>query len=240
MPLGISVYANAIDTLHALDIAFDSFVREFILGRKRIIVPSSCIRTVVDPETGAVRRYFDTDDEVYQALKCDDDKDLKINDNTVELRVDEHVKAINALLNILCFQVGLSAGSLSFDRAAGMKTATEVISQDIKTSTLIKNQKNLLVETIQAVCTAVLKLAFALGELHEHDFGITVKFADSIVIDDITMIENNIKLVAAGLKSKLSAICEILGCDEATAQVEIERINRENATVSDGAFGSDF
>lgn len=68
----------------------------------------------------------------YVALKCDEEKDLKITDNTVELRVDEHVKAINALLNILCFQVGLSPGSFSFDANEGIKTATEVISQDRK------------------------------------------------------------------------------------------------------------
>jgi A118 family predicted phage portal protein len=252
MPLGISVYANAVDTLRGLDIAFDSFVREFVLGRKRIIVPSSCIRTVVDPETGKTERYFDTDDEVYQALKCDEERDLKITDNTVELRVEEHVKAINALLNILCFQVGLSAGSLSFDRSEGMKTATEVISQDAKTATLIKNQKNLLVETIEAVCMAVLKLAAATEQLPAKGLDargasgspagirVTVGFRDNIVIDDNTMIDNNIKLVAAGLKSKLSAVMEVLKCDEEAALAEIERINKENATVSDGAFGSDF
>lgn len=240
IPMGVSAYANAIDTLHALDVAFDSFAREFILGRKRIIVPSSCIRTVVDPDTGAIERYFDTDDEVYQALKCDEEKDLHIQDNTVELRVEQHVDAINALLNILCFQVGLSAGSLSFDRAEGMKTATEVISQEEKTSVLVKNQKNLLVETVQAVCTAVIKLACSMGELKERDFEVTVKFKDSIVIDDNTMIDNNIKLVAAGLKSKLSAVMEVLKCDENTAMAEIERINKENATVQDGAFGDNF
>ena len=64
-PLGVSIYANAMGTLKALDIAFDSFVREFKLGRKRIIVPAKCIRTVIDPETGMQRRYFDTSDEAY-------------------------------------------------------------------------------------------------------------------------------------------------------------------------------
>jgi hypothetical protein len=54
------------------------------------------------------------------------------------------------------------------------------------------------------------------------------------------MIDNNIKLVAAGLKSKLSAVMEVLKCDENTAMAEIERINKENATVQDGAFGDDF
>ena len=94
-PLGVSIYANAMDTLHALDICYDSLVSEFRLGKKRIIVPARCIRTVTDPQTGAQSRYFDPSDEVYEALATDDNQDLKIQDNSVELRVEEHVKALN-------------------------------------------------------------------------------------------------------------------------------------------------
>jgi A118 family predicted phage portal protein len=227
LPLGISVFANCMDTLKALDIAFDSFAREFILGKKRIIVPSSCIRTVVDPESGDTTRYFDTDDEVYQALKCDDDKDLKIQDNTTALRVEEHVKAINSLLNILCMQVGLSAGTFSFDEQQGMKTATEVISQESKTAQTIKCHKNVLVEAIEGMCRAALALAVRTGELRAETYELAVGFKDNIITDDNQMIENNINLVAAGLKSKLTAMMEIMRCDESTAQKELERIAQE-------------
>ena len=230
-PLGKSCFANCIDTLKAIDVAFDSFAREFILGKKRIIVPSSCIRTVVDPETGNTERYFDADDEVYQALKCDEERDLKITDNTTELRVQEHVDAINALLNILCFQVGLSPGALSFDRAGGVKTATEVISEENKTALTIRCQKNLLVEMIEDMCRAVLSLAMETGEISRGVPEITAAFKDSVIIDDNTLIENNINLVAAGLKSKVSAIMEVMKCDEETARAELERINAEAAVV---------
>ncbi|MBQ8979855.1 MAG: hypothetical protein IJ080_08915 [Oscillospiraceae bacterium] len=53
---GMSVFEGCTDTLQAIDTVFDSLTREFILGRKRIIVPSSCIRTLVDPDTGKVSR----------------------------------------------------------------------------------------------------------------------------------------------------------------------------------------
>ena len=240
LPLGISCFANCGDTLKALDVAFDSFAREFVLGKKRIIVPSSCIRTVVNPETGETERYFDADDEVYQALKCDEEKDLRITDNTTELRVQEHVDGINALLNILCFQVGLSPGALSFDRAGGVKTATEVISEENKTAITIRCQKNLLVEMIEDMCRAVLSLAMETGEISRGVPEITAAFKDSVIIDDNTLIENNINLVAAGLKSKVSAIMEVMKCDEETARAELERINAESAVagISDGeGFG---
>lgn len=77
------------------------------------------MRTVVDPISGEMQRYFDAEDEAFVALNTGDADALKIVDNTVELRIQEHVLAINALLNILCFQIGLSAGSLSFVRYNG-------------------------------------------------------------------------------------------------------------------------
>lgn len=226
IPLGISVFANSTDTLKALDVAFDSFAREFILGKKRIIVPSSCVQTAIDIETGLPTRYFDADDEAYVALKCDEERELKITDNTVELRVDEHIKAINALLNILCFQIGLSPGTFSFDANEGVKTATEIVSQDRKTARTIKCQQNLLVEFIEGVCRTILLLGKQLGDI-SGDCELTVAFRDGIVVDDNTLIENNISLVTAGLRSKVAAIMEISKCDEATARKELKRISEE-------------
>ena len=225
----MSIYANALDTLKALDIAFDSFSREFTLGKKRIIVPAQCIQTVVNHETGQMERYFDADDEAFVALKTEDSENLKITDNTVALRVDEHVSAINALLNILCFQVGLSAGTLSFDAVQGMKTATEVISQDSKTARTIKNNKNLFAENIETVVHALIATGIYLNAIPKKKYSVTVSWNDNIIIDDNTLIDNNIKLVQAGLKSKLKAIMDVQKCDEKTALEEIERISKEQS-----------
>lgn len=230
-PLGMSIFANAMDTLKALDVAFDSFSREFILGKKRIIVPSAAIQTVVDTTTGDLVKYFDADDEAFVALKSENADSLKITDNTVELRIEEHVSAINALLNILCFQVGLSAGTLSFDAVQGMKTATEVISQDSKTARTIKSNKNLLTEAIETIVHALIAIGVWLEIIPEKKYTVTIGWKDNIVIDDNTLIDNNIKLVQAGLKSKIKAIMEIQKCDEATAQEELERIAKEQSVT---------
>ena len=229
IPLGMSIYANAMDTLAALDVAFDSFYREFILGKKRIIVPSAAVQTVTDPDTGQLVRYFDADDEVFTALSAEEGDALKVTDNTMELRVDEHVRAINALLNILCFQTGLSAGALSFDAVQGLKTATEVISQDSKTARTIKCNKNMLTEMLEDVIHAIVALGVWLNQLPRRAYTVTVGWQDNVVIDDNTLIDNNIKLVQAGLKSKVSAIMEVLKCDEDTARQELERIASEQS-----------
>lgn len=233
-PLGVSVFSSAVDTLKALDVAFDSFGREFVLGKKRIIVPSSCVQTVVDPETGEWHKYFDADDEVYVALKCDEEHDLKITDNTVELRIEEHVAAINALLNILCFQTGLSSGTFSFEGSQGLKTATEVISADSKTARTAKGNKNLVAELIEGIVRSIIAVGIEVGDLSESDdYGILITMPDGVIIDDNTKIENNIKLVSAGLKSKLAAIMDVQNCDEEAAQKELDRIAKENQMSAD-------
>ena len=229
-PFGLSVFANSESTLKALDIAFDSFSREFILGRKRIIVPSSCVRTVVDADTGQPVRYFDSDDEVYQALSVLPDQEMpKILDNTVSLRIDEHVSAINAYLNTLCAQTGLTSGTLAFDRE-GLKTATEIVSENSKTYRTIRADKNLIEESLIQVVHALTALGEYLRLIPQGiEYECSVAFNDGIIEDHDKVIDNNIKLVDAGLQSRLGAIMEIYECDEETAQKRLERINEENA-----------
>jgi A118 family predicted phage portal protein len=227
-PFGLSVFANSESTLKALDIAFDSFSREFILGRKRIIVPSSCVRTVVDADTGQPVRYFDSDDEVYQALSVGQDQEMpKISDNTVSLRIEEHVGAINAYLNTLCAQTGLTAGTLAFDRE-GIKTATEIISENSKTYRTIRANKNLLRESLIQVVHALTALGEYLRLIPHIEYECSVAFNDGIIEDHDKVIDNNIKLVDAGLQSRLGAIMEIYECDEETAQKRLDRINDES------------
>ena len=56
----------------------------------------------------------------------------------------------------------------------------------------------------------------------------TVDFDDSIIEDSNTLIDKNIKLVNAGLRSKLTAIMEINKCSEVEALEELERIREDN------------
>lgn len=210
-PLGVSAYSSAMDTLRSLDICLDSFQREFVLGKRRIIVPAQCIRTVPDPRTGRMVRYFDANDEIYEALSTDSPDALKIQDNAVELRVEEHVAAINAFLSILCAQVGFDPGTLSFDKAQGIKTATEVISQNSKTYNTIVNHQNNLRGALRNMVTSILELSAEYGIEYEGQpvasliaggYEIGVTFDDSIVEDTQSNINQGIMLINNKLMSK--------------------------------------
>ena len=239
-PLGISMYANAMDTLHAIDICFDSFVREFRLGKKRIIVPARMIRNVVDPVTGKQVRYFDATDETYEALSTDDPDTLKIQDNSVVLRVNEHVEAMNALLNILCLQVGLSFGTFSFDAHGGLKTATEVVSENSKTYKTIKNFQNQIKPAIEDIVNAIIEVAAlyemsyngqSIKALRDRGYDVKVSMDDGITQDRQTNINEGITLVSAGLMSKYTFLTDPKygqNMTEEDAQRELERIAGEN------------
>ncbi|MDD3022175.1 MAG: phage portal protein, partial [Alphaproteobacteria bacterium] len=176
-PLGISTFANAIDTIQALDIAFDGLNSEILLGKKRIIVPTSAIKKVTDTTTGKQVRYFDPSDEIYQALDIDDAEKLKIQDNSVELRVEEIKLAIQTLLDILSMQCGLSQGTLSY-KDGEVKTATEVISENSKTFKTKQDYENELADGIVGLMEAIREVQ-KLGTSTEY----SVMFSDSIIQD---------------------------------------------------------
>lgn len=235
-PLGVSIYANAMSTLHALDICYDSLVSEFRLGKKRIIVPARAIRTVFDPNTGAPARYFDATDEVYEALATDDQEGLKIQDNSVELRVDEHVRALNVLLSVLCLQTGLSASTFTFDLASGLKTATEVVSENSKTYKTVKTNQMQVGAAIERLVHNIIALAVLYGVTWEGvpvstlisgGYHVNIHFDDSIVQDRQTNINEGILLINSGLQSKFTFLTKTLGMTPEQAQTEIERIKAE-------------
>jgi len=249
-PLGISVYANALSTLKALDICYDSFVREFVLGKKRIIVPSSAIRYVNDPVTGKRCRYFDADDEVYEAMQTDDLENLNIKDNTVELRVEEHEAAINAFLGVLSFQLGLSPGTLTFDKVDGLKTATEVISEKSKTYKTVKQHQASVKEAVEKLVHNIIKVSILydlsyegvkIEELAKGGYDVSIFFDDAIIQDRQTNLNEGVLLVSNGLMSKKRFMTEKLGYTDEDAEAEIKAIAAEsNITGSTIDFATLF
>jgi len=232
-PLGISIFANAMDTMKAIDTAFDSFHREFRLGRKRIIIPAHMVKTVIDPETGAAHRYFDSTDETYEAFNSGEMDDNKIQDISVELRVEEHVGAINALLNLFSMQTGFSSGTFTFD-GESMKTATEVVSEQSKTFKSKKSHEIIIEAGLQELIQSIVEI----GSYYDlvsapDDLEITVTFDDSIVEDSEAEERRQIQLVNNRLQSRLKAIMVIHGYTEEEARKLMDEINEERATQTE-------
>lgn len=248
-PLGMSIYAPAMNTLHGIDIMFDSLQREFVLGKKRIIAPARAMKMSAGVNGGRPQRYFDADDEVWEALSTDNPEDLKIYDNSVDLRVDQHITGINGDLSILCAQIGFDPGTLSFDATKGLKTATEVISENSKTFGTVKAHENIIKDSLKQMVDAIFELAVHYGITHNGKtveslisggYDVAITFDDSIIEDKNAEINQGIALTGAGLMSKKKFMTDVLGYTPEDADAELKQIGEEskvNAVTVDRLFG---
>lgn len=236
-PLGMSIFAPAMSTLHGLDIMFDSLQREFVLGKKRIIAPARVMKMSAGVNGGPPTRYFDADDEVWEALATDNPEELKVIDNSVDLRIQPHIDGINGNLSILCGQIGFDPGTLSFDAQRGLKTATEVISENSKTFGTVKAHENNISDALEAMVRAIFELAVhyeltfdgrPVADLLKDGYEVSVKFDDSIIQDKNAEINQGIALVGAQLMSKKKFLMDTLGYTEANAEKELAQIAQES------------
>lgn len=219
-PLGISVFANCIDQLKGCDLIYDSYMNEFVLGRKRILVPISAAKMQMQQD-GVTTPTFDPDDTVYYQLPGDRQSDLKLTEVDMSIRAAEHELGIQRSLDILSLKTGMGTGRYQFD-SSGVKTATEVISD--KSDLYQNRQKNAIV-----INAAILNMVSVVAFLdQEVSVEATVDFDDSIIEDTNTIIDKNIKLVNGGLRSKIKAIMEINKCSEKEAEKELHRIAEDN------------
>ena len=204
-------------TLKGIDTVFDSLSREFVLGRKRIIVPAYAIRGEWDSD-GSKKQYFDVNDEVFQAMSTSDAEELKITDNTGELRVDEHVQALGELLGLLCMQAGLSEGALTF-KDGTIRTAAEVVSRNSRTYRTQAYYRRMIGEALGRMAQNICVLGKMAGQLPDNaGENASAVFADGAAEDDGTRTDRAVKLYSAGVISRARALSQIYGISLEEAQ----------------------
>lgn len=179
-PMGIAIFANAIDVLKKLDIEYDSYCNEFELGRKRIFVkPELLTNTDGSPA-------FDPDDSVFYALPEDDaNSEGLLKEVDMTLRADQHSKAINDDLNYLSLKCGFGTDRYQFG-ASGAKTATEIISENSDMYRMLKKHEILLEDALKQLIRIIIRLGIVLNYSLDADAEIVINFDDSIIEDKET------------------------------------------------------
>lgn len=177
-PMGISIYANAIDVLKKLDIEYDSYSNEFDLGRKRIFVAPELVKNADGSPA------FDPEDTVFYQLPDDYDNSQVglIKEINMDLRAEQHSKAINDDLNYLSLKCGFGTERYKFD-SSGVKTATEVISENSDMYRMIKKHEIILDDVLKQLVQIIIRLGIVLGEPLNPDAEATIDFDDSIIED---------------------------------------------------------
>lgn len=238
-PLGISLYANALDTLQIIDITFDSLKTEIVMGRQRVAIPGTMAKGYIDIETGKRKLGFDPTEEAYIKLEGDDAENMKPVDLSGQLRVEPYKQAIQTALDLLSVQTGFSAGYFSFD-GLSVKTATEVVAENSKTYKTIQAYRDILDRGLKNLFRAMNELGKLYGIAGATDAEPNLVWNDGVIEDRNSEMAYHRDLVGAKLEDKLSAIMKIHGIDKKAAQDMLDRINKENVTITNAAlFGSE-
>lgn len=229
-PMGISVLANSIDRFKAIDMKYDSFYKEFKLGKKRILVdPTAMKSTMQSDENGNVRlvQYFDSNDEAYVGINGMENQPVK--DIDFNLRAEEHINSINADLNWLSSNIGLGNNFYKFD-GSGLRTATEVISENAD-AFRTKVHYDIIVND---VIYDLVKVICEMDGIKTNK--ITIVPDDSIIEDKNTEQIRALQEVSQGLRSKKSYLMDIKGMTEQEAEEELTKIQEEKMSNQE-AFG---
>jgi A118 family predicted phage portal protein len=174
-PYGISVYANAIHQLKGCDLVFDSYMNEFELGKRKIMVPLSMAKIQMGTE-GVTKPVFDKNDSVFYAIPGDRDNNGKIDTYDPQIRAEDHDKGINKALDLLSFKCGMGTGRYRFENG-NVKTATEVISDKSELYQSLKKHEIVLDSAFTGMVKAI---GWLLGkEIKE----VKTDFDDSIIED---------------------------------------------------------
>ncbi len=230
-PLGLSIFANGIDTIRQLDEGQDYIADELETSRRKIILPQSMIATYFDQTTRKSSQYYDKNERVYVAFNSDEIKEMTPVSIDFQLRIAEIAQTINTLLSIFCRQCGVDDGFLSFD-GKSMKTATEVISENSKTFRTKKNVENALGQTIIDFLSTIKDIGKAYGVNTTAD-EYTIEWDDSVIEDRNSRATYHETLYASGLEDRITAIMAVHGVDEEKAIEMAEKIKSDKAVVSD-------
>ena len=217
-PMGIAIYANSIDILKKLDIEYDSYNNEFDLGRKRIFVAPEMIRNIDGNPA------FDPEDTVFYQLPDNYDKDKEglIKEINMDLRSEQHSKAINDDLNYLSLKCGFGTERYKFD-SSGVKTATEVISENSDMYRMIKKHEIILEDVLKELIQIIIRLGIVLGNPLNPDTEITIDFDDSIIEDKQAERQSDRQDVSMGAMPLWEYRAKYYGETEEKAKASVEQ-----------------
>lgn len=229
-PLGVSVFANAIDTLKEIDIVYDSYANEFLLGRKRIFVKASSAK--VDLKSGEIQETFDARDGAFYALPEDDDGSTFIQSDTQSLRINEHQTGLQDQLNVLSSKCGMGTEHYKFDKG-GIATATQIISENSDMFRNIKRHEIFIEKALKIIVNAIIYASntFTATKITS-DGNIEVKFDDSIIEDKTTERTQDRLDVSMKVMSKAEYRAKYYHEDLETAQQKVDEI--EEFSIPEG------
>lgn len=234
-PLGLSIFDNSLATLDHINSTYDEFYWEIKMGQRRVAVPNDLVQSKIvsvpngdDTFATKIVEYFEPNQNVYIGIGNKSEDGGGVQDLTTAIRSADYISAMNQFLKTLEMELGLSSGTFVFDEAGGLKTATEVVSENSMTYQTRNSHLSNVERGIQELIIACLEVAQANG-LYNGEIptlqDITIDFDDGVFIDKTMELEYWAKAKSLGLVSAQYVMKRVFDFTEQEITEQLAQIN---------------
>lgn len=229
-PYGISVFYDAIDAIKATDLTWDSIFQEVDLTRVRVFMSEEMID--LKDENGKKVPIANIEDQVYRIIYKEGDGGKAIDVFSPNIRIEPLKDALNIAFSQLGDNCGFGEQYFQIDKSGGMKTATEVVSDNSTLMRNVRKHENSVGDAIKDIITGLLSCASSLGfASFDSKFGaVNIKFDDSVIVDTQTEKQTMLNEIAAGVLPAWMFLTTFYGKTEEEAKEMI------GATFDDEGF----
>lgn len=225
--LGCAVFAQAIDNLKGVDIAYNNFNSDFWLGQKKVFINKSLIEMNADGDNVVP-------DDVNQQLffmlgmNVSDDGTQLVAEHNPDLRVEDNTGGIQAQLDYLSFKVGFGTKHYQFN-SGSIVTATQYTGDK---QDLIQNAHKHFIK-VEAFLQKLTRLLLYIGHNFidsriREDTKIEIMFDQSPLIDENAERARDREDIAAGLMMPWEYRVKWYGNTEDEAKAIIDGIESDD------------
>ena len=170
--------------MKGVDVVYGSYINEFILGKKRVMIQPGATKTLEgDP-------VFDPNDVVFYVLPEDIKDGTIIDAIEMSIQTQDHNTGLRDMLNMLSSKCGFGENHYRFD-SGGVSTATQVISENSTLFRTIKKHEIVLESALEELARIILRMGNSVLHMGlDEDVEISIDFDDSIIEDTRTELQD--------------------------------------------------
>ena len=178
---GVSIYANAIQELQAVDISFDSLVTESENGKMMIFLKEAMLQFGTDKNGNQTAPTINNSNGVFYVMEGDsvNDEGTFIKTHSPTLRIESLIEGLKYNMNLLARKCGLGDNYFSSNEGSIYTNTAQVVSTNSKF--FKTRQKHLAL--VKANLVGVVKALYYQEFDKELEDVITINFDDSMIHD---------------------------------------------------------
>ena len=230
-PVGVSVYARAINLIKEADRQFGRIIWEYEASEKAVYVDVQA--TEPSPNSKKLFIVNELKNRLFRTLNTNNEEFFK--DYSPEIRDEALWRGLNKTLQRIEFNVGLAYGTLSEPNTVD-KTATEIKSSKQRSYATVSKMQENLQKALENLIYAMDVLATLYNLAPQGNYEVSFNWDDSLIVDTEKEQMLQMQEVNQGLRSKVKYIMFRYGLTEEQAREELQLIQEEKMSNQE-AFG---